>query len=98
MPLMNVVMMIILRKRIEMPRISPVHYIAPSSVSITPNCNGSVNDLAVYVARGAKIKVFSRNAGILTENSEYQEWTLKGRNRRKQVLSNDQAGGAPIRP
>ena len=65
-----------------MPRTSRIHYITPSGISITPNCNGSPNDLAVYVAHGAKIKVYSPATGIDTENDEYQEWTLTGRNRR----------------
>ena len=48
-------------------RTSPVHYIAPSAISITPNANNSQRDIAVYIARDTKI---------------YQEWTLTGRNRR----------------
>ncbi len=65
-----------------MPRTSPVHYIAPSAISITPNSNNSYNDLSVYIANGAKIKVWSGRAGIGMVDSTYQEWTLKGRNRR----------------
>ena len=65
-----------------MPRASKVHYIAPSAVSITPNANGSPNDLAVYVARGSKIKVYSPNAGIDLVDASFQEWTMRGRNRR----------------
>lgn len=66
-----------------MPRTSVVHYIAPSAISITPNANGSANDLAVYVARGAKIKVYSPGIPALGwENNTFQEWTLRGRNRR----------------
>jgi len=65
-----------------MARSSTVHYIAPSAIGITPNCNGSENDLDVYLARRAKIKVYSPDAGIGYEDSTYQEWTLKGRNRR----------------
>lgn len=65
-----------------MARTSPVHYIAPSAISITPNANGSHRDLAVYVAKGAKIKVLCPRAGIGYVNNEYQEWTLSGRNRR----------------
>ena len=65
-----------------MPRTSPVHYIAPSAISITPNANNSYNDLSVYIANGAKIKVWSGRAGIGMVDSTYQEWTLKGRNRR----------------
>jgi hypothetical protein len=64
-------------------RTSPVHYIAPSAISIVPNCNGSANDLAVTISRGAKIKVYSPRAGIdKTTDGEYQEWTIAGRNRR----------------
>lgn len=65
-----------------MPRTSPVHYIAPSAISIIPNANGSQNDLAVSVAENAKIKVFSAAAGINTVNGNYQEWLLSGLNRR----------------
>ena len=66
-----------------MPRTSSVHYIAPSSIAITPNANGSANDLAVYIARGATIKVYSKGiAELATENGAYREWTLTGRNRR----------------
>ena len=65
-----------------MPRASKVHYIAPSAVSITPNANGSPNDLAVYVARGSKIKVYSPKAGIDLVDASFQEWTMRGRNRR----------------
>lgn len=65
-----------------MARSSLVHYIIPSAISITPNCNSSVSDLAVYVARGAKIKVNSKKAGIDTAGGSYQEWVLTGRNRR----------------
>ena len=63
-------------------RTSPVHYIAPSAISITPNANGSHRDLAVYVAEGTKIKVLCPRAGINYVNNEYQEWELSGRNRR----------------
>lgn len=65
-------------------RTSPVHYIAPSAISIVPNCNGSANDLAVTISRGVKIKVYCPRAGIdkVKATGEYQEWTLAGRNRR----------------
>jgi len=65
-------------------RTSPVHYIAPSAISIIPNCNGSANDLAVTIGRGVKIKVYCPRAGIdkVKETGEYQEWILAGRNRR----------------
>ncbi len=64
-------------------RTSPIHYIAPSAISIVPNCNNSANDLAVTISRGTKIKVYSPRAGIgKTTDGEYQEWTLTGRNRR----------------
>ena len=64
-------------------RTSPVHYIAPSAISIEPNCNGSANDLAVTITKDTKIKVYSPRAGIdKTTDGEYQEWTLTGRNRR----------------
>lgn len=63
-------------------RTSPVHYIAPSAISIVPNCNGSANDVAVHIATGTKIKVWSPALGIGTVNAMWQEWTLRGRNRR----------------
>lgn len=63
-------------------RTSPVHYIAPSAISIIPNANGSHRDLAVYIAQRTKIKVRCPRAGIGTEEGNYQEWTLTGRNRR----------------
>jgi len=64
-------------------RTSPTHYIAPSAISITPNANGSANDLAVNVARGTKIKVYCPNAGIgMDEDGNFREWVLAGRNRR----------------
>ena len=68
-----------------MDRTSTVHYIAPSSISIIPNANGSPNDLAVYVAAKAKIKVYSRGIselGIDPVTNSFREWTLSGRNRR----------------
>lgn len=65
-----------------MPRTSLVHYIAPSSISITPNANGSANDVAVYVAQDAKIKVRCDALGIGMVDATFQEWTLAGRNRR----------------
>lgn len=66
-----------------MPRTSPVHYIAPSAISIVPNANNTASDLAVYIARGTKIKVNSpgiEELGMVGET--WQEWTLAGRNRR----------------
>lgn len=63
-------------------RTSPVHYIAPSSISVVPNANGSQRDLAVYVAQGTKIRVLCPKAGIGIDDSTYQEWTITGRNRR----------------
>lgn len=66
----------------EMSRTSPVHYIAPSAISIIPNANGSENDLSVYVARGAKIRVYSPRAGVDYDGNGIREWSLSGRNRR----------------
>ena len=64
-------------------RTSPVHYIAPSAVSITPNANQSPRDLAVHVARGTKIKVcYQPIADLGYNDANYKEWTLRGRNRR----------------
>lgn len=66
-----------------MPRTSPVHYIAPSAISITPNANDSANDLAVYIARGAVIKVCCNAIPELApQDGNYREWTITGRNRR----------------
>ena len=65
-----------------MQRQSPVHYISPSAISLIPNCNGSADDIAVRVASGTKIKVYSPRAGIDYVNGEAQQWTLTGRNRR----------------
>lgn len=69
------------KRTTQMPRSSKVHYIAPSAISILPNANGTSSDLAVYVARGTKIKVYSPAAGIDMEDTTYQEWSLRGRNR-----------------
>ena len=64
-------------------RTSPVHYIAPSAISIIPNANGSQRDLAVNVDRNAKIKVcYQPIADLAYDNANYKEWTLRGRNRR----------------
>ena len=64
-------------------RKSPAYYIAPSAISITPNANESANDLAVHVARGARIKVFSRGIPELGfEGGQGQSWAFSGRNRR----------------
>ena len=68
-----------------MARTSPIHYINPSAISITPNANGSANDLAVYVAKGAKIKVYApgiEGLGVDPETGTFREWALAGRNRR----------------
>lgn len=65
-----------------MPRTSPVHYINPSSISLTANANGSANDIAVYIERNAKIKVYSPKVGLNLSSGDYQEWSLRGRNRR----------------
>ncbi|MBP3212713.1 MAG: hypothetical protein J6M41_09155, partial [Prevotella sp.] len=66
-----------------MSRASNVYYIAPSSISIVPNANGSADDLAVYIDRGAKIKIYYPPIYDLgTTNAKYQEWTMAGYNRR----------------
>ena len=67
-----------------MPRTSRVHYITPSAISIIPNANESANDLAVYVANGTRIKVYSEGISALgfDANNAFQEWTISGRNRR----------------
>ena len=64
-------------------RKSPVHYIAPSAISVTPNANDSAQDIAVHVARGAKIKVcYQPIAELGYDDASYKEWSLRGRNRR----------------
>lgn len=65
-----------------MSRKSPIHYIAPSGISISPNANNSANDLAVYVAKECKIKVYSPAASLGMTDVDYQTWTISGRNRR----------------
>lgn len=72
-----------MQKDNAMPRTSPLYYIAPSAISVTPNANGLASDLAVSVARGTKVKVYDpRIAGLGLVNGDFQEWTLSGRNRR----------------
>lgn len=63
-------------------RTSPVFYIAPSSISITPNANNNQRDIAVNIVRGAKVKVLCPRAGIGVDDTSYMEWTVTGRNRR----------------
>lgn len=66
-----------------MARTSPIHYIAPSAIAITPNANNSANDLAVYIAKGTKIKVcYQPIADLAYDDANIRQWTLKGRNRR----------------
>lgn len=62
-------------------RKSPIYYIAPSSISVTPNANGSQRDLAVYIVPGTKIRVYCPKVGLTTGGATFQEWTLTGRNR-----------------
>ena len=72
-----------------MPRTSPVHYVLPSAISITPNANESAEDLAVYVAKGTKIKVYSQGLPSLGfEDGTFKEWTFAGRNRRLAYSNN----------
>ena len=66
-----------------MARTSPCFYIAPTSISVTPNANGSANDLAVNVVKGTKIKIYSQGLSALGySDASFQQWTLAGRNRR----------------
>lgn len=68
-----------------MARTSSVYYIAPSAISIVPNCNGTASDLAVTISRGTKIKVYYPDIADLDTSSTtkaYLEWTMRGRNRR----------------
>jgi hypothetical protein len=66
-----------------MARQNQLYYIAPSAISITPNANGLQTDLAVYVAKGTKIKVYNPYIEDLdTQDANFVEWTFAGRNRR----------------
>ena len=69
-----------------MARQSPLYYINPSDISLVPNANSPVNndykDIAVYVAKDTKIKVYCPSFGIDAINGQFQEWTLEGKNRR----------------
>ena len=66
-----------------MARQNPIYYISPGNISITPNANGSANDLSVYLQRGTKIKVYVKDCpGLEHEDSDYKQWQLQGRNRR----------------
>ena len=68
-----------------MARASSVYYIAPSAISIVPNCNGTTSDLAVTISRGAKVRVYYPDIAdldISIATNTYIEWTIKGRNRR----------------
>lgn len=65
-----------------MARISKTYYIAPSSISITPNANGLENDLAVYIIEGAMIKVLAPKIGIGYDSGTFKTWRFTGRNRR----------------
>lgn len=63
-------------------RSTPLYYISPSSIGITPNANGQQNDLAVFMS-GAKIRVYCPAIAALGyEDNSFQEWILGGRNRR----------------
>lgn len=77
------IIMYIRAKKDAMPRSNPRYYLAPTAVSITPNANNSANNLAVYIAKGTKIKVCDPHIPDLrTIDASFQEWTLAGRNRR----------------
>lgn len=68
-----------------MARASSVYYIAPSVISIVPNCNGTTSDLAVTISRGAKVRVYYPDIAdldISIATNTYIEWTIRGRNRR----------------
>lgn len=64
-------------------RTSPVYYVAPSDIAITPNANGKASDLSVFIAINTRIKVYDpRIADLGMVDTAFQEWNLKGRNRR----------------
>lgn len=78
-----------------MPRSNPQYYISPTAVSITPNANNSVNDLAINVARDTRIKIYvpeisadyrtpteTIGKGLDYVDNEVQSWKLRSRNRR----------------
>lgn len=78
-----------------MPRSNPQYYISPTAVSITPNANHSVNDLAINVARDTRIKIYvpeinadyrtpteTIGKGLDYVDNEVQSWKLRSRNRR----------------
>lgn len=65
-------------------RTSPIYYISPRHISLTPNCNGSDNDIAVDIQQGAKLKVYApgvERLGMNPNTNTFREWTLEGRNR-----------------
>jgi hypothetical protein len=65
-----------------MARSSKSYYIAPTAVSIVPNCNGTSSDLAVNITRGTRIKVYYPSILDLgMVGGSFQEWILSGRNR-----------------
>lgn len=68
-----------------MTRSNPLYYVNPNNISLTPNCNGSPNDIAVRIDRDTKITVYHPYwppLGVSSDDNSFMRWTLKGRNRR----------------
>ena len=68
-----------------MTRSNPLYYVNPNNISLTPNCNGSPNDIAVHIDRDTKITVYHPYwppLGVSSDDNSFMKWTLKGRNRR----------------
>ena len=68
-----------------MTRSNPLYYVNPNNISLTPNCNGSPNDIAVRIDRDTKITVYHPYwppLGVSSDDNSFMKWTLKGRNRR----------------
>ncbi len=68
-----------------MARSNPLYYVNPNNISLTPNCNGSPNDIAVRIDRDTKITVYHPYwppLGVSSDDNSFMKWTLKGRNRR----------------
>lgn len=64
---------------------------------MTPNANGSPNDIAVYIQKDTKIKVYvSINSDLGYVSGDIQEWTLSGKNRRLNTNNGEYTGAFTI--
>ena len=78
-------------------RSNPLYYISPNDISLTPNANGSPNDIAVYIQRDTKIKVYVPiNNDLGYVDSKIQEWELSGKNRRLNTNNGEYTGAFTI--